>query len=474
VRLQVSGRVESRGSAEYIATYSTCVSGDYSLSVLLHGAHIAASPYRLHVAAASVRGKCCHLKGGVFHATIVAGEHATFQIHTADAFGNLLAHGGKSISVVPRLRADGAKVLPPLEGSPALNTALHTVVNDNQNGTYEVALQGKVCGRYDVEVLVDDEGIMGSPFSLAISPAPTDAAHCKIAVHWDGDAIAAGVASELAIEVFDMYANRRRCGGDVVRLSLVEASASAHAAIQPVSAVCFDQLDGTYVCEFSCNHAGEYLLRADVNGSTVPFARSLRVLPGVVTLSQCRLVGLPPAAVAGQPVRCIVESFDSYGNRVCVGGMQLESLLSGPASVRVPLRDNHDGTYALETTASASGEYRLYISSAAAYLAGSPFALSVASSVATAAHCSAHGKGLRVASVEQPAEFIVHVRDWCGYSLRCRTCDTRGACVFAVLEYSLPRMDHICGTALGVAGCLDRVTRQRIKTLTPRTCICVL
>jgi hypothetical protein len=266
-------------------------------------------------------------------------------------------------------------------------------------------------GAYDVEVLVDGEAITGSPFTLLVYAGLTDPSNCTVAERWSTDGTVAGEACELLLEAFDMHANARRCGGDSVRLLVVAAETSACSETPPVATLCYDQLDGTYVCTFVCKMAGEYRLHAEVNGAALPITRTLRVRAGPLLLSRSQLVGLPNRAVAGQPIRGTVLSFDAWGNRLGTGGMVLEALLSGPESVRAQLRDKTDGTYELEASVSSSGEYMLYISSAGAYLAGSPFTLAITPSVATAAHCSAHGKGLRSASVEQPAEFIVHVRD---------------------------------------------------------------
>ena len=335
---------------------------------------------------------------------VVAGEHTTFQVQTADVYGNALGTGSASVSIAltPRAAAGTAN---------SMGEASRALVHDNQNGTYEVTFQCKQSGAFDVEILVAGEAIMGSPFPLLVSAGPADPAHCAVAERWSAEGTVAGEACELLLETFDMHANARKCGGDSVRLLVVAAEASAHSEVTPVTALCYDQLDGSYLCTFVCKVAGEYRLHAEVNGSALAISRTLIVRAGPLLLSRCQLVRLTAQAVAGQPVRGTVLSYDAWGNRLTIGGMALEALLSGPESVRSQLHDRRDGTYELDTLVSSSGEYMLYISSDGAYLAGSPFAISIMPSVATAAHCSAHGKGLRSAGVEQPAEFIVHVRD---------------------------------------------------------------
>ena len=181
---------------------------------------------------------------------VVAGEHTTFQVQTADVYGNALGTGSASVSVVltPRAAAGDAN---------SMGEASRALVHDNQNGTYEVTFQCKQSGAFDVEILVAGEAIMGSPFPLLVSAGPADPAHCAVAERWSAEGTVAGEACELLLETFDMHANARKCGGDSVRLLVVAAEASAHSEVTPVTALCYDQLDGSYLCTFVCKVAGE-------------------------------------------------------------------------------------------------------------------------------------------------------------------------------------------------------------------------
>ena len=129
--------------------------------------------------------------------------------------------------------------------------------------------------------------------------------------------------------------------------------------------------------------------------------------------------------VAGRVVDLIIDARDGQGLRAARAGdifrVALEPVPSGgPDALRLPtfypaIHDNGDGTYSVQVTAAAAGEYLLVVRSQEGLsIQGSPVAVVVDNGVAAASRCMLEGKGFVRATMGEVAEFQLCKRDLCG------------------------------------------------------------
>jgi hypothetical protein len=250
---KVAAKLTDRGDGVYDAVYTAFRSGTYALSVLLHGRHAAGSPYQLVVAPAATHGACSSIVGGAVQSVLRAGSSISFAVQAMDQFGNKRTQGGDKLLV--QFSKGG--------------TSIKSTVKDLGDGRYEVALVGTVSIVCAMQLLLENTPIMGSPFQLAVEAGETDAAQCTIRNESVLQSAVAGEVISVVLEARDRFGNRRTEGGDSVHLRASECGSESS-----VAGECFDQLDGTYRCDWVCTVSGNWSVSFKVPPALPPSGRA--------------------------------------------------------------------------------------------------------------------------------------------------------------------------------------------------------
>jgi hypothetical protein len=178
----------------YTIGYIPTVAGHYQLSVLLHGLHVADSPYSVNVLPAASAASCSHIVGGM--PSCIAGVPTRQLVQMMDTFGNKRQQGGDRLQV---LVGDGS-----VEAS----------VTDRNDGTYEVSFVPTKSGLHDLCVSLDGAKIRGSPYGFKVEPtefSPLQSALSPATQQSD----AAGTLVTMTLIVSDSFGNHRNPGNPV-------------------------------------------------------------------------------------------------------------------------------------------------------------------------------------------------------------------------------------------------------------------
>ena len=163
----MSASVSALADGTFAVGYTARQAGVWSLSIALDGAPVRGSPFPLAVTPAPLHPPSCEVFGQLHEA--ISGVAGGFEIRARDRFGNLLGQGGARLEVVLLHMDDEAA--PTVEGA----------VTDHADGRYSVSYACAVTGRYALSVTtVNGEALQGSPFLMAVSPAPPSAARCLL------------------------------------------------------------------------------------------------------------------------------------------------------------------------------------------------------------------------------------------------------------------------------------------------------
>jgi len=138
--------------------------------------------------------------------------------------------------------------------------------------------------------------------------------------------------------------------------------------------VCSPRGTGHYVAQFQVDAVGEYTVHVNYDG------RSVIQQPGVkfsdkTSAGHSVITQLPKSEVqVGHPHIFRIQSKDSRGNTVYVGGDEWEAVASGPERVtHLQITDNLDGTYTGEFKLPKSGAYSFEVRLRGQAASNSPF-----------------------------------------------------------------------------------------------------
>lgn len=248
--------VADEGDGSYTVSYLATVSGTYSLSLSCNAQPVLGSPFEISVEPSAAHAPSCLADGNGLRLA-VAGEPSSFFVRAHDEFGRPKIMGGEVFEAVakpmdaahlPSSRAVGGAPSSPAPQSPRGQPPLHSAsphsvtspsatsiaaaaaahvasprplhvdaaasavpitMADLGNGSYEGRYAIRHAGHYQLHVHRDHVPIGGSPFTLRVLPAASDAAAC--ALSGDGVRFAeAGVPSSFVLLPRDRFGNARR------------------------------------------------------------------------------------------------------------------------------------------------------------------------------------------------------------------------------------------------------------------------
>lgn len=323
----------------YECEWQASVSGTYLVTVLLHGEHIAGSPWPARAIAPGADPQQCRVRAGTSPIHATAGEGACFDLEFFDALGEgvameplemeavLRTAEACAVRVTPEMKkkrtkrggTGGASSPPPgshadyVEASPErLYLLMHAVETPE---TYperkcRAAVTVEKAGEYRLHVLMqpNHQPLQGSPLTLHVRPGAACAAHSKCLATSSERRMRAGQRRTFLVRTYDAFGNRCDMGGARLALSVPES----------VSCSVVDKGNGLYEVEWSSTLSGLYDVSILIDGVPLSFGSplTLSVEPNELCVGKTTVEGELNHAIAGERAVVRVHGRDQFGNSV--------------------------------------------------------------------------------------------------------------------------------------------------------------
>lgn len=357
------------------------------------------SLFRAYLGSVTPAAEHCSAEGpGLTEA--ICKEKALFKVITRNEEKELIKRGGANVQVYIT-GADGKKN--------------RGTVKDKLDGTYECHYIVNTPGKYDLEVIVAQKPIGGSPWHPEARAGGPSALNCE-ASGPGVEKVTAGVSADFVIKTADERGNVITEGGATFTSTFKDKSGD-------ISVTITDNKDGTYKGTYTAKTAGKtpliILLKEDDGDKDIknsPY--QVLVLPGPLDASQVEVAGKGlEVVVAGETGEFVATAKDGFGNKLTNGGNTLGVKVSGPADVPATVADNGDGSYRATYVPTVVGDYNVAVDFDGKTIPRSPFAVKVVPASASAAHTEASGAGTKEATAGHPAAVKVQTKDQFGNKL---------------------------------------------------------
>ncbi|XP_028574971.2 filamin-B isoform X2 [Podarcis muralis] len=267
--------------------------------------------------------------------------------------------------------------------------------SDNGDGTCSVSYLPTKPGEYLVNILFEDVHIPGSPFRADVE-MPFDAS--KVVA--TGPGLERGKVGEAGL----LHVDCSEAGPGTLDMEAVSDSGSkADVEVQ-------DNKDGTYAVTYVPLSAGMYTLKMKYGGEPVPnFPARVKVDPAVDT-SQVKVFG--PGIEGKDVFREATTDFTVDARPLTTtGGDHIKAQIANPsgASTDCLIKDNADGTYAVEFTPYERGPHTVEVTYDDVPVLNSPFRVDVTEGCHPS-RVVAQGAGLQEAFTNKPNPFNVVTR----------------------------------------------------------------
>lgn len=137
----------------YTVSYCATIKGLYDVFVGVDGIQILGSPFKIMVSAGGTHASQC-IASIQSSLELTAGNPYTFFVQARDIYGNNKEIGGDKLQILLTGRSESY-----------LGQA-----KDGENGTYACRIGAKIAGQYKLDVLVNGNHILGSPFNARVIP----------------------------------------------------------------------------------------------------------------------------------------------------------------------------------------------------------------------------------------------------------------------------------------------------------------
>uniref|UniRef100_A0A8C5F1J5 Filamin B n=1 Tax=Gopherus evgoodei TaxID=1825980 RepID=A0A8C5F1J5_9SAUR len=267
--------------------------------------------------------------------------------------------------------------------------------SDNGDGTCSVSYLPTKPGEYFVNILFEEVHIPGSPFKADIE-MPFDVSK----VIATGPGLEHGKVGEAGLLNVDCSeAGPGELGVEAVSDSGSKAEVKVH-----------NNKDGTYAVTYMPLSAGMYTLMLKYGGEQVPkFPARVKVDPAVDT-SKIKVFG--PGIEGKDVFREATTDFSVNAQPLTkTGGDHIQAQITNPsgASTDCLIKDNADGTYAVEFTPFEKGPHTVEVTYDDVPVPNSPFKVDVTEGCHPS-RVKAQGAGLKEAFTNKPNEFTVVTR----------------------------------------------------------------
>jgi len=265
------------------------------------------------------------------------GKPAPILVEAKDANGRRVPTGGDPF----KIRVQG----------PSGGMDLMCSFSDQGDGTYTAAYTPLKPGFHTVEISLNDEPVMGSPFH----PLMEDA---NAGNSWaEGPGLAGGKTGRhnpITIHAVDADGSPVRHGGDPFLVGI----SGPDSTIPSIK----DNGDGTYSVDYVVNTPGEYTIDITLHGQPIkdsPFTATIKpdVDPNLCYAEGPGLLG----AFDNEPATFTIFARDGDDQPKTEGGDPFVLKFDGPGEVQYDLKDNGDGTYSVTYHPLVSGPYDILI-----------------------------------------------------------------------------------------------------------------
>lgn len=307
--------------------------------------------------------------------SLKAGEKFHFVVHAKDKHGNQRESGGEAYKAVLIHKASGEETEIKLE--------------DTNDGRYSGDVTPEKSGEYELQILLGETKVKGSPFTFTVSDTgESDATKCTFIAPKEGfKAMKAGEKRVVIVEARDKFGNLREKGGETFIGRLT--SKTKLEVLSPDHCVTTDTEKGTYEISFTAEEAGEYALeilhqRSKEDAENITgFPVDLTVVPDDVSdpsKTKAQGEGLSKA-VSNHPAQFTVITFDKFGNQRAKGGDEVKVTLLNKkkeTTLAAEVTDLEDGTYEVNYLPNNVGLYEITITVNKESISKEPFILKVA------------------------------------------------------------------------------------------------
>ncbi|XP_074861976.1 filamin-B isoform X3 [Carettochelys insculpta] len=267
--------------------------------------------------------------------------------------------------------------------------------SDNGDGTCSVSYLPTKPGEYYVNILFQDVHIPGSPFKADIE-MPFDVSK----VIATGPGLEGGKVGEAGL----LHVDCSEAGpGELGVEAVSESGSKAEVAVH-------SNKDGTYTVTYMPLSAGMYTLMLMYGGEQVPkFPAHVKVDPAVDT-SKIKVFG--PGIEGKDVFREATTDFTVNAQPLTkTGGDHIQAHITNPsgASTDCLIKDNADGTYAVEFTPFEKGPHTIEVMYDDVPVPNSPFQVDVTEGCHPS-RVKAQGAGLKEALTDRPNAFTVVTR----------------------------------------------------------------
>jgi hypothetical protein len=373
VGLPVTPRPDGLYKMEYLLT----AAGSYTLSVTLNGRHIRDSPFTGFTALPGRVSPWNSTATGECVSTFIAGNPCTFVVQAKDAFNNNNDENiGNVTTAIEWEHYLGTTTMPVLNDE-ALNNAefgryFYGTATYIGSGQYQVSYTALREGEHKLYVRINEENILGSPFTLIGQPAVA-AYGPKSLTEEDLPPATATAGTEVVFQL-----QLRDAYGNILASSPAQAPVVSIRDLPPGThadfGTCTPNGDtGLYDCAVEPTKSGNRVVSVlidSVEASKLVNVSQLEVVagpfpiyvaPDVVDTATTEIYGLDEHYVAGDFRPALVQLRDQFGNNLTSSEEQLDFLAYfGPT--RLSYVDHDDGTVTAQVGTEVAGRQAVQVS----------------------------------------------------------------------------------------------------------------
>eukprot|EP01105_Mastigella_eilhardi_P011380 TRINITY_DN2627_c0_g3_i1.p1 TRINITY_DN2627_c0_g3~~TRINITY_DN2627_c0_g3_i1.p1 ORF type:complete len:601 (-),score=182.74 TRINITY_DN2627_c0_g3_i1:84-1862(-) len=354
-------------------TYTPENAGPHSVAIKLDGKDINGSPYAPTIDPPTPDPSKCDVEGAGLTAAVV-GEPAAVTVRARNRVGAPLKVGGHPFT---------------LEAVGPHKDAAPSKLKDNGDGTYSGDYTPLHAGKQEVKVKLGDKHVAKSPYTADAGKNAAWADACKCEAF--GPGVEGGCTTAepalFTVQAIGPNGEKLATGGHPFDVEVMDAEEN------PVPVTLKDNNDGTYsgsyqplkpekhTVEVVLRHPKEPLYYEHIKNS--PFHP--QILPGI-DASKCTAQGPGvqhdnPNVVDTFPAPFTIQANDILGKKLHQGGDPFEVAVKGPDGKPIPtpasIKDNGDGTYAVEYNPIEPGEHTVEVTLKGKPVGESPFTVSV-------------------------------------------------------------------------------------------------
>jgi filamin len=330
----VTPKVTDNGNGKYPVEYTVTKGGDYTIGIKLRGQDIKGSPYHVH--ASGPKAGNSYATGPGVEGGARVGQDAPFRIHSVDAAGKPVKHGGDPYQVQVQGPEDVA--------DPKLK--------DNGDGTFDGAYKVSKPGYYFVNITLHDEPIKGAPFKVLVENANAGQSYAEGPGLEGGQT---GKPAKFKIFAVDPDGKPVKKGGDPFEVQI-----DGPGGVKPTVT---DNGDGTYDVQYDPTKPGDYHVNVTLHDQPIKdMPKKVHIKPSPNAGNSYATGPALKGLVDNEPGEFTIHAVDADGKPRTDGGDNFDVKINGPQGpVKPDVTDNGDGTYDVKFDPSEPGPYDISV-----------------------------------------------------------------------------------------------------------------